>query len=107
VALSISHHFSPDGFLRFLFIVYNATLAPSDAKPDIAVQLQIVRDEQPVTTTPLKKISVDGLSDLTRIPYAAEISLAGLPAGHYILQVTVVDRVGKKSATQQNRFEID
>jgi VWFA-related protein len=107
VALSINHHFSPDGFLRFLFIVYNATPAAGDAKPDVAVQIQIVRDEQPVTTTPLKKISVDGLADLTRIPYAAEISLAGLPAGHYILQVTVVDRVGKKSASQQNRFEID
>jgi VWFA-related protein len=107
VALSINHHFSPDGFLRFLFIVYNATLASADAKPDVAVQIQIVRDEQPVTTTPLRKISIDGLPDLTRIPYAAEVSLAGLPAGHYILQITVVDRVGKKSASQQNRFEID
>lgn len=107
VALSINHQFSPNGFLRFLFIVYNASLAASDAKPDVAVQIQIVRDEQPVTTTPLKKISIDGLPDLTRIPYAAEISLEGLPAGHYILQVTVVDRVGKKSASQQNRFEID
>lgn len=107
VSLSVNHHFSPDGFLRFLVIVYNATLAASDAKPDVAVQVQIVRDEQPVTTTPLKKISIEGLPDLSRIPYAAEVSLNGLPAGRYLLQVTVVDRIGKKSASQQNRFEID
>lgn len=107
VPLSINHNFSPNGYLRFLVIVYNAALAPADAKPDLAVQVQIVRDEQPVTTTALRKITVDGLGDLTRIPYAAEVSLSGLPAGRYLLQVTVVDRVAKKSASQQNRFGID
>jgi VWFA-related protein len=107
VAMSIDHIFSPDGYLRFLVIAYNAALAPTDSKPDVAVQIQIVRDEQPVTTTALKKISLDGVSDLTRIPYGAEISLKGLPAGRYLLQVTVVDRVAKKSASQQNRFEIE
>jgi hypothetical protein len=107
VALSIDHHFSPNGFLRFLVLVYNASLAPADSKPDVAVQVQIVRDEQPVTTTALKKISVDGITDLTKIPYAAEVSLNGLPAGRYLLQVTIVDRISKKSASQQTHFEID
>ena len=106
VALSVNHSFSPDGYLRFLVIVYNAALA-ADSKPDVAVQVQIVRDEQPVTTTALKKISVEGITDLTRIPYAAEVSLSGLPSGRYLLQVTVVDRVSKKSASQQSRFEIN
>lgn len=107
VALSIDHNFSPNGFLRFLVIVYNAALATSDAKPDLAIQIQIVRDAQPVTTTPLRRISIEGIPDLTRIPYAAEVSLKGLPAGRYLLHVTVVDRIGKKSASQQNRFEIE
>lgn len=107
VALSINHNFSSNGFLRFLVIVYNAALATADSKPDVAVQVQIVRDDQPVTTTALKKISLDGVPDLTRVPYAAEVSLNGLPAGRYLLQVTVVDRVAKKSASQQSRFEIN
>jgi VWFA-related protein len=107
VALSINHNFSSDGYLRFLVLVYNAALAPADSKPDVAVQVQIVRDEQPVTTTALKKISVEGITDVTKIPYAAEVSLSGLPAGRYLLQVTVVDRVSKKSASQQTRFEIN
>jgi len=106
VALSVNHSFTHDGYLRFLVLVYNAALAPADSKPDVAVQVQIVRDEQPVTTTALKKISIEGVKDLTRIPYAAEVSLNGLPAGRYLLQVTVVDRVSKTSASQQTRFEI-
>jgi VWFA-related protein len=107
VDLSIAHNFSPSGYLRFSVTVYNAKLAPADSKPDVAIQVQMVRDDQPVVTTVLKKISVDQLPDLTRIPYAAEVSLAGLPAGRYILQVTVVDRVSRKSASQQTRFEIE
>jgi VWFA-related protein len=107
VALSVNHNFAPGGYLRFLVITYNATLAPADSKPDVAIQVQIVRDQQPVITTALKKLSVEGVSDLTRIPYAAELSLIGLPPGKYLLQVTIVDRVAKKSASQQNRFEIN
>ena len=107
VSMSIDHHFSPNGFLRFMVLVYNAALSPADSKPDVAVQVQIVRDEQPVTTSALKRIAVEGIADLTRIPYAAEVSLNGLPAGRYLLQVTVVDRVSKKSASQQSRFEVN
>ena len=107
VALSINHNFSQNQFLRFLVIVYNAAQAPADSKPDLAVQVQIVRDSQPVVTTALRKVTVEGLPDLTRVPYAAEVSLSGLPVGRYLLQVTVVDRVAKRSASQQNRFEID
>jgi hypothetical protein len=106
VDLSINHTFSANGYLRFLVFVYNAALAPADAKPDIAIQVQMVRDGQPVVTTALKKVSTEGFTDIARVPYAAEISLKGLPAGQYILQVTVVDRVAKRSASQQTNFEI-
>lgn len=106
VDMSVDHHFSSDGVLRFLLIIYNPALA-ADSKPDLAIQVQIIRDEQPVVTTALKKVGVDGSPDLTRIPYAAELSLNGLPAGRYLLQVTVVDRVSKKSSSQHTRFEVN
>jgi hypothetical protein len=106
IGSSISHIFSPNGYLRFLVFVYNAAPAPADAKPDVAVQVQVVRDGQPVVTTALKRVPVEGIQDLSRIPYAAEFSLGGLPAGHYLLAVTAVDRVAKKSASQRSRFEI-
>jgi hypothetical protein len=104
--LRIAHRFSPTDFLRFMLFVYNAARAPADSKPDVALQVQVVRDDQPVITSPLRKVSVEGVEDLVRIPFAAELSLGGLPAGRYVLQITAVDRVSKQSASQQTRFEI-
>jgi hypothetical protein len=107
VELSVAHKYSANEYLRFLIFVYNAALAPADSKPDVALQLQLVRDGQPVVTTPPQKVTVNQAPDATGIPYAAEMSLAGLPAGRYLLHVTVVDRVAKRSASQETRFEIE
>jgi len=106
--VNVGHRFSRDGNLRFAIFVYNATAAPApESKPDLALQLLMVRDEQPVVTTPLKKISTEGVTDLARIPYAGEVPLAGLAAGRYLLKVTVIDRISKQSASQETRFEIE
>lgn len=104
--MKVSSQFATNEFLRFLVLVYNASPSPSDAKPDVAVQVQVIRDDQPVITAPQKKVALDGVEDLRRIPYGAEMSLTGLPTGHYLLRVSIVDRVSKRSASQQTRFEI-
>jgi hypothetical protein len=75
-------------------------------KPDIAVQVQILHDNQPVITTSQRKVATEGVPDLTRLAYAAEVSLEHLPPGRYVLQVTAIDRVSKTSAKQQMRFQI-
>jgi len=106
VSLSVDHHFRSSSFLRFLVFVYNAARG-ADSKPDVALQVSLLRDNQPVMTTPLKKIGIEGAPDLNRIPYAAEISLADLRAGRYLLKVNVVDRVSKRSASQETVVEID
>ena len=106
--LSISHRFQRNSNLRFVIFIYNATLAPPpDSKADIALQVQFIRDDQPVVTTPLKKIPTENIADVSRILYAAEIPLAGLPAGRYLMQVTIIDRTSKQSSMQQTRFEIE
>ncbi|MEP6635953.1 MAG: VWA domain-containing protein [Acidobacteriota bacterium] len=107
VGLSIDHRFHLASYLRFLVFVYDAAISASDAKPDVALQVQLIRDNQPVVTTALKKVNTEDAKDLTRLPYAAEISLANLPIGRYILKVTVVDRVSKRSATQETPIEIE
>ena len=106
VSFSVDHRFQSTSFLRFLIFVYNAAPA-ADAKPDVALQVQLLRDGQPVMTTPQKKIVTDVTQDLNRIPYAAEISLAGLRAGRYRLRISVVDRISKRSATEETHIEID
>lgn len=104
--ISIDRQFQRNSDIRFLVFTYNAARAPSDSKPDLAIQVQVLRENQPVVTTALKKIGTEN-ADLDRLPYAADLSLAGLPPGRYLLQVTVIDRVSKTSASQQTRFEIE
>jgi VWFA-related protein len=106
VALSGSHRFKRDSTLRFLLFVYNTTISATDQKPDAAVQVQVIRDDQPVITTALRKVNTEGVVDLARLPYAAEIPLTELLPGRYLLQVTVIDRVSKQSSSRQTHFEV-
>jgi hypothetical protein len=84
----------------------NSSGTPANG-PDLAVQVQLFRDDEPVITMPLHKIQVNSLSDSRRLPYAAEINLAGLRSGRYLLLVTVIDRAAKASASQRFGFQID
>jgi hypothetical protein len=106
VALSASHRFSRESTLRFLIFAYNALPSPADQKPDVVVQVQVVRDDQPVVTTALRQISTDGVLDLTRLPYAAEIPLTELLPGRYQLHVTIIDRTSKQSTSRQTHFDV-
>lgn len=106
VALSASHRFRRESTLRFLVFVYNAVLSPADQKPDVAMQVQVIRDDQPVITTALRKVSAEGVLDLARLPYAAEIPLDELLPGRYLLQVTLIDRVSKQSTTRKTHFDV-
>lgn len=120
--LSIERRFGRDSHLRFITFVYNAANAARNsadapaavagsqtalAAPDLAVQVQIFRDDQPVVTTPARKIPTEGVSDLGRVPYAAEIALDGLQTGGYLLQVTAIDRIAKTTASQRFKFQVD
>lgn len=106
VLLSIDRRFKRDSFLRYLVFVYNSARANTDSAPDVVVQIQVLRDDQPVATTALKRVSTDGVQDTQRLPYAAELPLDGFPTGHYLLLFTAIDRIAKSSASQQVRFEI-
>ncbi|HSL53868.1 MAG TPA: VWA domain-containing protein [Pyrinomonadaceae bacterium] len=106
IALSASHRFQRESMLRFLIFAYNSAFSPTDQKPDVAVQVQVVRDNQPVLTTALRKINTEGITDLARLPYAAEIPLNELLPGRYMLHVTLIDRVSKQSTSRQTHFDV-
>jgi VWFA-related protein len=108
VNLSIDGRFANTSQLRFLTYIYNASRGPaSDQPPDVALQIQIFRDNQPVLTNALRKVQTDGVTDLSHIPYAAEISLESMPPGRYALQVTAIDRLAKASTAQRINFSIE
>lgn len=108
VAMSIDRRFARTSTLRFLTYIYNASRGPAGTTtPDVALQIQIFRDDQPVLTNTLRKLSTDGQTDLARIPYAAEVPLEGMPSGHYVLQITAIDRLVKASTSQRVDFTIE
>ncbi|HKR23245.1 MAG TPA: VWA domain-containing protein, partial [Pyrinomonadaceae bacterium] len=106
IALSASHRFKRDSTLRFLIFAYNAALSSTDQKPDVAIQVQVIRDDQPVITTALRKIAADAYTDVTRLPYAAEIPVSSLQPGRYMLQISIIDRVSKQSTIRQTHFDV-
>lgn len=108
VPLSINHHFTNDSRLRFFASIYNAARGQdSSGKPDVGMQMRIFRDDQVIFTGPVVKAGTDGIDDLFRIPYAAEISLRTLKAGAYVLQLTASDNVAKSTAVQRVKFLVD
>jgi VWFA-related protein len=106
VLLSVDRRFSRTSWIRFMTFVYNASAAGA-AHPDVALQIQLFRDDQPVFTAPLAKLKTEGFADSTRIPYAAELALTSFPAGRYILQVTAIDRAARTSASQRASFIVE
>jgi hypothetical protein len=102
----VDRRFQRDANLRFFVFTYNAARAASDSRPDVAIQVQLQQENRTVIRTAMKRISTEN-ADLDRLPYAADMSLADLPPGRYVLKVNVVDRISKTSASQQARFEIE
>ncbi|HYH85642.1 MAG TPA: VWA domain-containing protein [Pyrinomonadaceae bacterium] len=105
LAVCAERRFARSSRLGFFLYVYNA--ARPAAAPDVALQIQIFRDNQPVITKPLFKIETAGMPDLARLPYGEDLSLDSLPAGRYVLQVTAIDRAGKSSASQRTSFIVE
>lgn len=99
--------FLRNSVLRFVLYVYNPARADQTTAPDVALQIQIFRDDQPVITTPLRHVATEGLTDFTALPYAAELDLQSLPTGRYILQATAIDRTAKTSTSQRVKFTVE
>ncbi|HEX8852175.1 MAG TPA: hypothetical protein VF754_01735, partial [Pyrinomonadaceae bacterium] len=107
VMLSADRRFARTSWIRFITYIYNAAATGTPAQPDVALQVQVFRDDQPVMTAPLRKVDTASVADVKSIPYAAEIPLESLPVGRYVLQVTAIDRAAKSSATQRVSFIVE
>lgn len=103
VQFSVDRRFAPNSHLNFLTIIYNAT----GTTPHLEAQIRITKEGQTIVTSPLRKLTIDANTDKSRIPYGADIALKNLPAGRYLLQVIINDRIAQTSATQQIAFDIE
>jgi VWFA-related protein len=102
---SVDKKFAHGSHLRFLTFIYNAARA-NGALPDVAARVQVYSDGKAVISTPFQKVAADAGTDPARVPFTADLNLASLKAGHYILLVTVEDRTTHKTVSQQTAFEV-
>lgn len=104
--VDVDHRFARSSVLRYQTYIYNAGRNEAVA-PDIEIQTRVLRDERAIITMPSGKVPVETPANHARLPYWAEISLADLPPGRYLLQVTATERATKASATQRTPFIIE
>lgn len=106
VQFSVDHKFSRSSRLNFFMFIYNGAPTPA-AQPDLGAQVQVFRDGRAVVNTPLRPLSMQGVPDLARIPYTGSFPLQTLAPGRYLLQITVADRAGQRTATQRTVFTVE
>lgn len=108
VSRGVTQRFAHDSRLRFLTYVYNAApVAANDNEPDLNVEVKVLRGTQPILSPAVREVAIERGADTKSFPYVAEIPLAGLQPGEYILQVTVTDLTTKATASQQIMFVVD
>jgi len=104
VQLSVDHSFPRTSQLGYWVFVYNAK-RDAAGNPQLTVQTQVLRDGQPVLSSPQRRVSSAG-QDAERIPFGEELALKTLPPGKYDLKVIVTDGVAGTSATQLADFVV-
>lgn len=99
VQWSVDKKFSQHSLLQFMAFIYNGS-------NNLAAGVQIHQNNQPVMSIPAKTVAIDKQADLRRLPFTAEINLAELQPGAYILELIVEDRTTQKTASQQTAFYV-
>jgi len=103
VQWSVDKKFPANSQLKLMAFIYNRSQPVSN---NLSGRVQVYRNGQPVISTPPKAVITDKQTDPQRIPFIAEINLAGLQAGAYLLDVTITDRTTQKTASQQTVFYV-
>src|SRR5688572_2602126 len=98
VQLSVDHIFPRSAPLGYWVFVYNAK-RDAGGNPQLTVQTNVLRDGQPIISSPQRKINNVG-PDPQRIPFGEELALKTLTPGRYDLKVTISDSLAGTTASQ-------
>lgn len=102
VQLSVDHKFARASALGYWIFVYNAK-RDAGGNPQLTVQTDVLRDGQPVLSSPQRKVSHGG-TDPQRIPFGEELALKTLTPGRYGLKVTIRDSLAGTTVSQLADF---
>ena len=107
VQFSTDHRFARNSHLRFITFIYNAAAGlDRKSQPNIWLQARILRAGQVVKSTPMQRVIFES-KDFVRIPFGGEIALDSIPAGPYILEITVDDQISKTTVSQQTKITVE
>ncbi|MGI9105756.1 MAG: VWA domain-containing protein [Pyrinomonadaceae bacterium] len=104
--LRVERRFARSSRIFLQLYIYNAARAAGGA-PDVEMEIKVLNAGRVVLNAPPHKVAPAGASDLARIFYAAEVPLANMPPGVYLLQVTATDRLGRTNATRELDFTVE
>jgi VWFA-related protein len=102
--VNVSRRFTRGARLRFQTFVYNAQ-GPTPS--GVTLRVEVLRDGTPVLTMPDAVPSRGATTDPARLPFSGELSLAGLPPGRYVIQISAAAAQTKLAATQQANFILE
>jgi VWFA-related protein len=92
--------------MTYGFYIYNAKL-DSARRPQLETQMRLFRDGKLVYTGKSRPLDLSGQTDMRQIVARGEILLGtDLPAGEYVLQVVVVDKLADSLSTQWMDFDL-
>jgi VWFA-related protein len=110
VLFSVDRRFKKSSRLGFWIFAYNATRGSNAAStPELTAEIEVLNNAngQSVMKSPVRKLDMTGMSDLQRIPFGSQFSLATLPAGRYELNVKITDQIARSSASQRLSFQVE
>jgi VWFA-related protein len=100
VQFNVDHRFARNERLGFMAFLYNANQSKS-----LSFQARILKMGRAVAATPWRKVGAP--QDQARIICNGEIPLNNVPAGEYLLELTVNDEVNNTSVSEQTRIIVE
>jgi hypothetical protein len=108
VLFSVDRRFKKSSQLGFWVFIYNATRgANGGTAPDLTAQIEVVGNGKTVVKTDPRKLATATMDDPQRIPYGGHFPLSTLPAGRYVMNVTITDQIARSSASQRLSFQVE
>ena len=101
--VNVSRRFTRGSRLRFQTFVYNAQ---NSTPSDVTLRVELLRDGASVLTLPEANPSRGASTDPARLPFSGELSLAELPPGRYVIQISTAAQ-SKLAVKQQANFIIE
>jgi VWFA-related protein len=101
--VNVSRRFTRGSRLRFQTFVYNVQ---GSSPSDVTLRVELLRDGASVLTLPDANPSRGGSTDPARVPFSGELSLAELPPGRYVIQISAAAQ-SRTAATQQANFILE